>query len=63
MDIKLEEFRLIEAVMKIENVALIKEIKSLLDDKSDPVLGYDLEGKTILSLRIDQGNRGSREPS
>lgn len=52
MDIQLEKFQLIEALMKIDDMSLIEEIKNLVENKANPIMGFDIEGKAIPKAQL-----------
>lgn len=52
MDIQLEKFRLIEALIKVEDVSLIKEIKSLMENQTNPIVGFDINGESISKSQL-----------
>lgn len=47
MDIQAEKLLLIEELARIEDVHVIEQIKQLLREKIDPVMGYDVKGAPI----------------
>ncbi|GAB5524531.1 MAG: hypothetical protein Roseis2KO_24030 [Roseivirga sp.] len=52
MDIQLEKIRLIEALIKVEDVSLIEEIKSLMENQTDPTVGFDINGESISKSQL-----------
>jgi len=72
MDIQAEKLFLIEELVKIDDIKLIEKIKALLTNKSNPILGYEINGELITrsqlvkqieeaEVRIDGGEYISQE--
>jgi hypothetical protein len=47
MDIQVEKLHLIEELARIQDVYIIEQIKQLLKQKDNPVVGYDIKGGSI----------------
>lgn len=52
MDIQLEKFQLIEALINIEDASLIEEIKSLVKNKTNPVMGFNIDGTPLSKSQL-----------
>jgi hypothetical protein len=47
MDIQTEKLRLIEELMKVQDPGIIAEVRKLLMERYDPVVGYEVNGDPI----------------
>lgn len=55
MDIQSEKLLLIEELTKVQDAGVIAEIRRLLQERYDPVVGYELNGEPITrSVMIQQ---------
>ncbi|WP_420582202.1 hypothetical protein [Reichenbachiella sp.] len=51
MDLQAEKYALIEELMKVEDIKIVKDIKSILQNRKT-VLGYDPDGKAVTSSKL-----------
>lgn len=61
MDIQAEKLHLIEELTRIQDIQIIEQIKGLLKQKNNPVVGYEITGAPItrkqLIKRIEEAER------
>ncbi|HNS30897.1 MAG: hypothetical protein UZ12_BCD005002471 [Bacteroidetes bacterium OLB12] len=61
MDIQAEKLHLIEELTRIQDIHIIEQIKGLLKQKSNPVVGYEITGapitRTQLIKQIEEAER------
>jgi len=72
MDIQAEKLQLIEELTKIQDMRIVEQIKQLLKQKNNPVVGYKVNGDPITrkqlimqieeaEKRIDNGEYSTQE--
>jgi hypothetical protein len=72
MDIQAEKLQLIEELIRIKDSSLVDQIRQLLQQKNNPVVGYEINGTPITrkqlikrieeaESRIDQGDYTTQE--
>jgi hypothetical protein len=54
MDIQAEKLHLIEELARIQDIHIIEQIKELLMQKSNPVVGYEITGVPITRKQLIQ---------
>ncbi|HMQ00392.1 MAG TPA: hypothetical protein PKC24_11475 [Cyclobacteriaceae bacterium] len=54
MDIQAEKLQLIEQLAKIQDIQIINQIKELLKQKNNPVVGYEITGQPITRKQLIQ---------
>ncbi len=61
MDIQAEKLHLIEELTRIQDIHIIEQIKQLLKQKNNPVVGYEINGDPItrkqLVKRIEEAEK------
>lgn len=61
MDIQAEKLHLIEELTRIQDIRIIEQIKLLLKQQNNPVVGYEISGEPItrkqLIRRIEQAEK------
>lgn len=61
MDIQAEKLHLIEKLTRIQDIRIIEQIKELLKQKNNPVVGYEISGDPItrrqLVKRIEEAEK------
>jgi hypothetical protein len=61
MDIQAEKLHLIEELARIQDIHIIEQIKQLLKQKNNPVVGYEINGNPItrkqLIKRIEEAEK------
>ncbi len=61
MDIQTEKLHLIEELARIQDIHIIEQIKQLLKQKNNPVVGYEINGDPItrkqLIKRIEEAEK------
>lgn len=61
MDIQAEKLQLIEELARIQDIHIIEQIKQLLKQKNNPVVGYEINGDSItrkqLIKRIEEAEK------
>ncbi len=72
MDIQAEKLHLIEELARIQDSSIIEQVRNLLKEKNNPVMGYNLQGFPLTrkqlvkqieeaEKRIDSGEYISQE--
>lgn len=61
MDIQTEKLHLIEELARLQDIRIIEQIKQLLKQKNNPVVGYEINGDPItrkqLVKRIEEAEK------
>jgi hypothetical protein len=61
MDIQAEKLHLIEELTRIQDIQIIEQIKQLLKQKNNPVVGFEINGEPItrkqLIVRIEEAEK------
>ncbi|MFM9839338.1 MAG: hypothetical protein ACKVOQ_13805 [Cyclobacteriaceae bacterium] len=52
MDIQLEKLHLIEKLTQIEDIDIIKQVKELLNQKGNQVVGYRMDGSPVTKKQL-----------
>jgi hypothetical protein len=52
MDIQAEKLHLIEELARIQDIHIIEQIKQLLMQKNNPVVGYEIDGSLITRKQL-----------
>ncbi len=52
MDIQAEKLHLIEEVTRIQDIRIIEQIKQLLKQKNNPIVGYEITGEPITRKQL-----------
>lgn len=52
MDIQAEKLHLIEELARIQDIHIIEQIKQLLKEKNNPVVGYEINGNSITRTQL-----------
>ncbi|HYF67528.1 MAG TPA: hypothetical protein VD884_05295 [Ohtaekwangia sp.] len=52
MDIQAEKLHLIEELARIQDIHIIEQIKQLLKEKNNPVVGYEINGNPITRTQL-----------
>ena len=50
MDIQAEKLLLIEQLLRIRDIRLVEQVRELLKQDSNPIVGYEADGKSITHL-------------
>jgi hypothetical protein len=52
MDIQAEKLHLIEELARLQDIHIIEQIKQLLKQKNNPIVGYEINGEAITRKQL-----------
>lgn len=61
MNIQVEKRTLIEHLAKVQDVAIITQIKEVLGISDDPIVGYEINGTPITKSELNQSLKEVRK--